>query len=51
MLTRIGSFVTVGPDSPLVIAGVPPATYHLSLGLASAAVSVTAGSVATVDLP
>jgi protocatechuate 3,4-dioxygenase beta subunit len=51
MLARIGSFLSVGPDSPLVIQGLPVGVYEVRLGSAAATVSVTPGSTATAELP
>lgn len=51
MLERVGQFLSLGPDTPLVIRGLPPGRYEVRVGAAAAAVSVTTGSTATVDLP
>jgi hypothetical protein len=51
MLARIGTFVSVAPQSPLVISGLPAGTYAVRVGSQQMAASVTAGSTATIDLP
>lgn len=51
MFARIGVFLAVAPESPLVISGLPAGTYEVRVGLERAAASVTAGSTATADLP
>jgi hypothetical protein len=50
MLGRLGSFVTLSPEAPVVIQGLPPGMYEVRLGEESGMVAVTAGSTATVDL-
>lgn len=50
MLTRIGSFLSLEPESPLVIHGLPAGTYEVWVGSERMVASVTAGSTATVDL-
>jgi hypothetical protein len=50
MLERIGTFLSLEPESPLVVYGLPPGMYEVRLGADSAPVSITAGNTATVDL-
>lgn len=50
MLARIGSFLSLSPESPVLINGLPPGMYEVRLGSESATAAVTAGSTATVDL-
>jgi hypothetical protein len=50
MLERIGTFLSIEPDSPLVVHGLPPGMYEVRLGADSAPVSITAGNTAAVDL-
>ncbi|MDP9360087.1 MAG: carboxypeptidase-like regulatory domain-containing protein [Acidobacteriota bacterium] len=51
MLARIGTFVSVAPQSPLVVNGLPAGTYEVRVGSEQMVGSVTAGSTATIDLP
>ena len=51
MLARLGSFVSVAPERPLVIHGLPAGVYEVALGSERLAASVSAGSVVTVELP
>jgi hypothetical protein len=51
MLGRIGSFLSVAPQQPLVISGLPAGTYEVVAGASRAIAQVTAGATATVDLP
>ena len=50
MLERLGTFLTLAPDAPLVIHGLPVGTYEVRIGADVATVAITAGSNATVDL-
>lgn len=50
MLERLGTFLTVAPDAPLVIHGLPAGMYEVRIGADVATVSVTPGSNAAVDL-
>ncbi len=50
MLERIGTFLSLEPDSPLVVHGLPPGMYEVRLGADSAPMSITAGKTATIDL-
>lgn len=51
MLMRIGTDLSVSPDAPAVVHGLPPGLYEVRLGASAATASVRAGSTATVDLP
>jgi hypothetical protein len=51
MLARIGTFISVAPQSPLVLNGLPAGTYVVRVGSQQMAGAVTAGSTATIDLP
>lgn len=50
MLGRIGSFLSVAPQHPLVVQGLPTGTYEVVVGTSRAIAQVTAGSTSTVDL-
>jgi hypothetical protein len=51
MLGRIGSFLSVAPQEPLIVDGLPAGTYEIVVGSSRAFAQVTAGSTATADLP
>ena len=50
MFARIGSFLSVEPESPLVIHGLPAGIYEVWVGSERMVAAVTAGSTVTVDL-
>lgn len=50
LLARIGLFLSVSPDLPVVVHGLPPGGYEIRLGSNRVAAAVTAGSTTTVDL-
>jgi hypothetical protein len=51
MLERVGIPLTVGPESPLVVPGLPGGTYEVSLANQTVTVSLPASSSATATLP
>lgn len=51
MLERVGTPLTVGPESVLVVPGLPGGTYEVSLANQAVTVSLTSGSTATATLP
>ncbi len=50
MLERVGTFLTLAPDAPLVIHGLPAGMYEVRVGTDAATVTINADSTATVDL-
>ena len=51
MLERIGFMIAVSPGAPVVIGGLPPGEYTVSVGSSTAGVSVAAGATHTAELP
>lgn len=51
MYSRLGSFISLTPESPVVVRGVPPGTYEIHVLGHRAVASIVAGSNVTIDLP
>ncbi|HYC91780.1 MAG TPA: carboxypeptidase regulatory-like domain-containing protein [Thermoanaerobaculia bacterium] len=50
MLGRIGTFLSLSPEAPLEIHGLPAGMYEVRIGADAATAAVTAGSTAAIDL-